>query len=97
MVLTTVAIIALGLLAAGCVDEQAVPIDPANPPTTPSPDVADMPDVSHPLQPTDQMKELARQQCIDDPDLVEGYVSAVDPETDDIVVDYAVQCVEVRP
>ncbi len=84
--------VGLAVLTAACVQEEAVPIDPANPPTTPAPALDDIPDVSHPLQPTDQMKELARQQCLDDPDLVEGYVSAVDPETDEILVEYSISC-----
>lgn len=89
-------IVGLTVLGAACVQEEAVPIDPANPPTTPAPNLGDLPDVSHPLQVTDQMKELARQQCLDDPDLAEGYVSAVDPETDEILVDYSISCESVR-
>lgn len=80
----------------GCTGEDAVPIDPANPPTTPLPEASDIPDVSHPLEPTEQMQELARQQCLDDPELAEGYVSAVDPSTNEILVDVAVDCETVR-
>ncbi len=91
----TTVLITFAILVSACVQEEAVPIDPAKPPTTSVPDLADLPDVSHPLQPTEQMKELARQQCLDDPDLVEGYVSAVDPDTNEILVDYSIACVDV--
>lgn len=83
-----------GLVA--CTAEDATPIDPANPPTTPLPDPADIPDVSHPLEPTEQMQEFARQQCLDDPELAEGYVSAVDPATSEILVEFSIDCDTVR-
>lgn len=79
-------------LVAGCTDEEAVPIDPANPPIV----EAEPPDITHPIQPTPRMEELARQQCVDDPSLDEGYVEAVDPETDQVLTQIAVDCAEVR-
>ncbi len=80
------------LAAAGCSGEEAVPIDPANPPTT----APDLTDVTHAIEPTDQMRAAASQQCLDDPDLAEGYVRAVDPATDQVVAELAVDCDEVR-
>lgn len=76
----------------GCSGEEAVPIDPANPPVLD----AEPPDVSHPIQPTPQMEELARRQCVDDPSLDEGYVEAVDPNTDQVLTRITVDCATVR-
>lgn len=85
--------IALGVIVlAGCSGEEAVPIDPSNPPVV----EAEPPDVTHLIGPTPQMEELARQQCIDDPSLGEGYVEAVDPETDRVLTEVSVDCSEVR-
>ncbi len=93
--LTTVGVVAgtvIALLFGGCSSEQAVPIDPANPPVL---DV-EPPDVSHPIGPTPQMEQLARQQCVDDPTLDQGYVEAVDPTTDEVMTEITVDCDEVR-
>ena len=84
----------LALLAA-CTGEEAVPIDPANPPTVPTTTV-DLTDVTHSLQPTDEMREMAEDQCRDDPTLSEGYVRAVDPNTDEVLAEITVDCDEVR-
>ncbi len=88
------AVVAVVLIGSGCTGEQATPIDPANPPDITSP--GDLTDVSHEIQPTDQMRDAAEQQCLDDPDLDEGYVQAVDPEDDRILAEIAVVCREVR-
>lgn len=81
---------ALTVLAAGCIADDATPIDPENPPV-----VADLSDVTHPLQPTDEMREAAEAQCLDDPSLTEGYVRAVDPQTETILAEITVDCAEV--
>lgn len=81
-------------VAAGCTEEDAVPIDPANPPTT-APEL-DLSDVTHSLEPTPRMEQLARQQCLDDSDAEEGYIEAVDPETGDVMSAITVDCDEVR-
>ncbi len=84
-------VVAVGLLA-GCASEDAVPIDPANPPVLdPEP-----PDVTHVIPPTPEMEEFARQQCLDDPSLDEGYVEAVDPNTDAVLSSVTVVCADVR-
>ncbi len=71
-----------------------MPIDPANPPTTAAD--LDLTDVTHSLEPTPQMEQLARQQCLDDEDAEQGYVEAVDPETGDTISAISVDCDEVR-
>ena len=80
------------VLATACSGEEAIPIDPANPPVT----VPDLTDVTHQLEPTDEMRAVAEQQCRDDPDLVEGYVRAVDPSTGDVLAEISVDCADVR-
>lgn len=87
-----VLVVAIGV---GCTAEDATPIDPANPPTTGG-DPLDLTDVTHLLEPTEQMRELAEQQCLDDPELVEGFVQAVDPETDEPVSEIRIDCTDVR-
>lgn len=79
------------MVLVGCSGEEAVPIDPANPPVV----EVEPPDVTHRIEPTPQMEELARQQCIDDPSLDEGYVEAVDPATDQVLSQVSVDCAEV--
>ena len=55
-----------------------------------------LPDVTHFLEPTEQMRDAAEQQCLDDPDLAEGYVRAVSPDTDEVMAELSVDCTEVR-
>ncbi len=57
-----------------------------------------VPVTPHLLEPTEQMQELARQQCLDDPALAEGTVNAVDPGRSDQVVlaSVTVDCAEAR-
>lgn len=86
------ALAAVGLAAGACSGEEATPIDPANPPTT----AVDLTDVTHQIEPTEQMQEVAEQQCLDDVSLVEGYVRAVDPDTEAILSEVTVDCDEVR-
>ena len=83
--------VAVALLGAACTGEEAIPIDPANPPV-PAPDLTD---VTHRLEPTEQMRQAAEQQCRDDPDLVEGYVRAVDPATGDVLSELSIDCADV--
>lgn len=90
-----------------CGDDEATPIDPSNPPSAdffdPSPqdpanlDPADLDQVVHFFEPTDQMKDAATQQCLDDPELVEGYVKAVNPDDPDVIVsEFAIDCEQAR-
>jgi len=89
-------LIVVGAVAvlAGCSGETAVPIDLDNPPVLD--DRPSDPDVTHPLSPTPQMERLARQQCLDDPTLDEGYIRAVDPAGGAIMSEFSVDCDEVR-
>ncbi len=59
-------------------------------------DPGDLTNVTHMLEPTDQMREAAEQQCLDDPDLAEGYVRAVSPDTDEILAEISVDCADIR-
>lgn len=74
-------------LAAGC-SEDATPIDQTTTTAQLTP---------HLLEANDQMEELARQQCMDDPQLAVGEVNAVDPERpDQKLATVQVDCAEVR-
>lgn len=77
----------LALSAAGC-GEEATPIDQTTTTAQLTP---------HLLEASDQMKDLARQQCRDDPQLAVGEVNAVDPERpDQKLATVQVDCSEVR-
>ena len=67
--------------------------DDAEPVAPPS---GDLSDVTHELQPTDQMRDAARQQCLDDPDLIQGYVKAVSPDDGRILSEFEIDCGDVR-
>lgn len=74
-------------LAAGC-SEDATPIDQTTTTAQLTP---------HLLEVNDQMRDLARQQCRDDPQLAVGEVNAVDPERpDQKLATVQVDCAEVR-
>ncbi|MEM7339237.1 MAG: hypothetical protein AAF467_11345 [Actinomycetota bacterium] len=76
-------------LLASCTSDGAVPIDEFQTTTTS--------DFVHLVDPTDQMRELAEQQCLDDPSLAEGTIEAVDPEDTDVVISsVTVDCTTVR-
>jgi hypothetical protein len=56
-----------------------------------------IPGTPHLLQPTEQMRELARKQCLDDPTRIEGVVNAVDPGRPELILSsVTVACAEVR-
>lgn len=84
--------VAAVVIAGGCSGEEAVPIDPANPPTT----GVDLTDVTHSIDPTEDMRDAAEQQCLDQPELAEGYIRAVDPEDGRVLAEVTVDCDEVR-
>lgn len=56
----------------------------------------DLTNVTHSLEPTDQMRQAAEQQCKDDPDLDVGYVKAVAPESGNVLAELEVDCDDVR-
>ncbi len=75
------------VLGAGC-SEEATPIDQTTTTAQLTP---------HLLDASDQMKELARQQCRDDPQLAVGEVNAVDPDRPgQKLATVQVDCAEVR-
>lgn len=76
---------------AGCVDDSATPVDPQQPGVT-----ADFTDVTHTMEPTEDMKTAAEQQCLDDASLAEGYVKAVDPQSGAVMAEFSISCDEVR-
>lgn len=79
------AVLALGVVGCG---EEATPIDQTTTTAQLTP---------HLLEASDQMNELARQQCRDDPQLAVGEVNAVDPERpDQKLATVQVDCAEVR-
>ncbi|MEM9134651.1 MAG: hypothetical protein AAF962_07915 [Actinomycetota bacterium] len=48
-------------------------------------------------EPTEEMRELAEQQCLDDPELEVGEITALDPEDlDTVLASVTVDCEEVR-
>lgn len=86
-------VVAFGLAISGCVSEEATPIDEVRPSDSSVPDDG----TPHLLQPTEQMQELAEQQCRDDPDLDQGEVVAVDPASpDQTLSQVVVDCDGVR-
>ena len=54
------------------------------------------PDVTHSMNPTPQMEQLAREQCLDDPTRSEGFVRAVDPDSGEVFAEFSIDCDEVR-
>ncbi len=82
------------LAVAGCTNEETTPVEPGAPLPSPAATAETTP---HLLEPTEQMRELAEQQCRDDPDLDEGVVNAVDPaDPDQILSSVVVDCDQVR-
>jgi len=80
----------LGLFTAACTGEDATPITP----TSSDPSGVTTP---HQLEPTDEMRELAEQQCLDDPELEVGEIRAVDPANDEqVLATVTVSCDTVR-
>lgn len=59
-------------------------------------DPDDMTGVTHMLEPTDQMRQAAEQQCLDSPDKEVGYVKAVSPDTGEMLAELEVDCAQVR-
>ncbi len=88
----TVALVTMGILLVGCTGEKAIPLSEL--PTSTTPPIVTTP---HQLETTDEMRQLARQQCLDDPDLEQGEVNAVDPaDPDQILATALVECSSVR-
>ncbi len=84
---TAAALLATALVVASCASGGGEAETPAD---------DDFPDVTHVLEPTDEMRTVAEQQCLDDPALEEGYVRAVAPDSGDVLAEVSVRCDEVR-
>ena len=83
----------VGFGAAGCSGEEAVPLDQLDE----LPSTTSMVTTPHQLAPSEQMRELARQQCLDDPELEQGEVNAVDPANpDQVLSSIVIDCDTVR-
>ena len=87
---TTVTIVfVMALTATACTGEDATPIVPGATTTGPT--------TPHQLEPTEQMRELAEKQCLDDPTLEQGVVNAVDPaDEEQILSSVVVECSDIR-
>ncbi len=94
----TLATIVVGFGAA-CTGETAVPID-LNSTTVPIVESSTIPDGLDPANPNEDQNRVAvgyaEQQCLDDPELEEGYVRIVVPDTEEIVGEITVDCEQVR-
>lgn len=81
------------LVLSGCTGEEPVEIDlDATIPPTSAPADSDDPNAAQ----RQELQQLAEQQCLNDPELVEGTVRIVDPATNEIVSELIIQCAEVR-
>ncbi len=86
---------ALGLAAGvvACSEQDTVPLDLDG--TIPLVDPPAHSDAGN-EEAREQGQQLAEQQCLDDPQLAEGVVKIVQPETDFVVAEIVVDCSEVR-
>ena len=82
-------VVTVALVVAACGGEDAIPIGQLPATTTGA--------GSGHLEPSEQMRELAEQQCLDDPDLEQGEVNAVDSANpDEVLASVVVDCDDVR-
>ncbi len=87
------------VLATACTGETAVPIDlnSTSVPTVASSTIPEGLDLANPNESQNRVAiGYAEQQCLDDPELVEGYVRIVVPDTEEIVGEITVDCEQVR-
>ncbi len=84
----TLALVLTSCVVVACTGEEAVPLDELP---------GQAPPASHFLEPTEEMEHLATQQCLDDPELAQGYIEAVDPaDSDRVLVSITIDCDDVR-
>lgn len=80
----------VALTLSACTGEDVTPIGEGPLTTT-------VQETPHLLEPTDEMRSLARQQCLDDPDLVQGEIRVVDPDNpDQVLASVVVDCASVE-
>ncbi len=92
-----VACVVLVTTVGACTDETATPVDFDAVTTTSVADPAAGETVDDPnAEARAEVDRLAREQCLDDPELEVGTVRIVDPTTDEVVSEYVVDCAEVR-
>jgi hypothetical protein len=88
----------VGLLVGACTDEGATPVDLDAITTSSSVDPDAIPFSDDPTNVASRQMavDFAEAQCFDDPELEEGVIRIVDPESDDVVGEVVADCVEVR-
>lgn len=80
-------VVAFALVSVSCSDEGADPAEEPTPPTS----------GAHVIEADAEMQQLAEQQCLDDPELEQGEVRAVDPDDpEQILAQVVVDCADVR-
>lgn len=97
LVRTAGLMIAIGVLSA-CSGEASTPIDLRATTTTEGPPISGvpLPEDDPNAEAREQVRQLAEQQCLDDPSKTEGVIRIVEPETEEIVGELIVDCAEVR-
>lgn len=93
--------LALALVSGACTGEDAEPVDFSSTSTSVASDTPSDFDVSNVEDgPNAEQNQItlgfAEQQCLDDPELEQGYVQIVDPSTNEKVSEVTVECDEVR-
>ncbi|MEZ5340048.1 MAG: hypothetical protein R2706_00970 [Acidimicrobiales bacterium] len=91
-------LLAFGLLLTACTGEDSTPIDLQNSGSVAStPEVSEVPIVDDPnAEVREQAKQLAAQQCLDDPTLEQGVIRIIDPDTDEMAGEVIADCEVVR-
>lgn len=88
--------LAVALLGAAC-SEKATPIGAGSTGADGTGAETTQQVTPHLLAPTEQMKQLARQQCLDHPDKVQGVVNAIDPgRPGQVLATVTLDCASVR-
>lgn len=97
-----ICLFALALVVGACSGETAEPIDlRATVPTTDAPTETTLGEAEQQITDDNEAQRqvavgYAEQQCLEDPDLEEGYVQIVVPDTDEKVGEITADCAEVR-
>lgn len=95
-----VAVVVMALAVASCQGDQADSPDPDPVVANPHGSIDLTGDLGHEDDPNAEsrqlIRQLARRQCLDDPDLDEGLIRMVNPETGATVNEFTLDCDEVR-
>lgn len=95
LVRNLVTVVVLVIALAGCSEDEARPIDLGTPDSAPTTS-PDGPATPHAIGENPQARAYAEQQCRDDPDQDQGVIRIVDPATDEVLGEVAVDCDELR-